>query len=263
MARYEVEAADLRRRIKAGEFQVGSTLPRITELAEARGVSPATIRSALNMLSEEGLVRVVRGTGAIVQPPQPTRRRIRRGQMVMRDPRRGYIFPAAAHAQEPWQVHGRPHASMAPATAVVADLFDIEEGASTLRRRRVTSPAGEPPFQLVDTWLSPDAVSDAPRVAEASTGPGGYLDRLEEAGHGPIAWSETTRSRMPSRDEAKLLEISPALPVFELVLVGTSARTGNPVEATVRVIPADRVEMVADFQRDESAAWPVTPVTLV
>lgn len=261
MARYEVEAADLRRRIRAGEFQVGSTLPRIAELAEARGVSPATIRSALSLLSEEGLVRVVRGTGAIVQPPQPDRRRIRRGQTVMRDPERGYIFPAAANAHEPWQVHGRPNASLAPAPEQVAALFGIGTGVETLRRRRVTSPAGEPPFQLVDTWLSPDAVADAPRVAEPSTGPGGYLDRLEEAGHGPISWTETIRCRMPSREEAKLLEISPALPTFELVLVGVSARTARPIEATIRVIPADRVEMVADFQRDESAAWPTQPVT--
>lgn len=260
MARYEVEASDLRRRIKAGEYQVGSTLPRIADLAEARGVSPATIRAALTRLSEEGLIRVVRGTGAIVLAPQPTRRRIKRGQTVQRDPQRGYMFPAVAHAQEPWQVHGRAARSMVPAPAIVAELFQIEPGTETLRRRRVTSPVGESPFQIVDTWLSPEVVADAPQVAEPSTGPGGYIDRLEEAGHGPISWQETTRARMPSSEEAKLLTISTALPVFELVLVGSSARTGQPVDVTIRIIPADRVEMVADFQRAESAAWPVQPI---
>lgn len=261
MARYEVEAAHLRGRIKAGEWEVGTTLPRITELAEERQVSPQTIRSALNTLAEEGLVRIVRGTGAIVQPPQPERRRIPRGQMVTRDQKRGYIFPAASHPQEPWQVHGKPFRAMVPAPAVVAEAFDIERGTETLRRRRVTSPAGEPPFQLVDTWLSAEAVSDAPQVAEPSTGPGGYLDRLEQAGHGPISWTETTRARMPSREEAKLLEIPTSVPVFELVLIGTSARSGQPLEVTVRVIPADRVEMVAEFIRDETATWPVAPVS--
>lgn len=261
MARYEVEAAHLRGRIAAGEWRAGETLPRVTELAEERQVSAHTIRNALAKLAEEGLVRVVRGTGAIVQPPQPERRRIKRGQTVSRDPRRGYIFPAASRPDEPWQVHGRPVAAMAPAPPVVADVLGIEPGTETLRRRRVTSPAGQPPFQLVDTWLSAEAVADAPRVAEPSTGPGGYLDRLEEAGHGPISWQETTRARMPSREEAKLLEVSPSLPVFELVLVGTSGRTGRPLEVTVRVIPADRVEMVAQFDRAESAAWPVQPVS--
>lgn len=261
MARYEVEAAHLRARIQAGEWEVGATLPRITELAEERQVSAHTIRNALAKLAEEGLVRIVRGTGAIVQPPQPERRRIPRGQTVTRDPRRGYIFPAASHPQEPWQVHGKPFRAMAPAPTFVAHAFGIDPGTETLRRRRVTSPAGEPPFQLVDTWLSAEAVADAPQVAEPSTGPGGYIDRLEEAGHGPISWTETTRARMPSSEEAKLLEVPAVGPVFELLLVGTSARTGRPLEVTVRVIPADRVELVAEFQRAESAAWPVSPVS--
>jgi GntR family transcriptional regulator len=261
MARYEVEAAHLRRKIQGGEYKVGEVLPRITELTKERKVSAATIRKALEVLEEEGLVRVVRGTGAIVQPPIPPRRRIRRGVEIERDPARGYIFPAAAHPQEAWQVHGQPRRSMEPASAVVADAFGVELGTPTLRRRRVTSPAGDPPFQIVDTWLSAQAVADAPQVAEPSTGPGGYLDRLEEAGHGPISWQETTRARMPSTEEARLLSISSALPVLELTLTGTSGRSGQVLETTVRVIPADRVEMVTDLRRADSATWPVQPVS--
>lgn len=261
MARYEIEAAHLRRMIESGEYGVGTTLPRITELSEARGVSPATIRRALEALSDEGLVRVVRGTGAIVQPPAPPRRRIQRGLLVERDPARGYVFPAASHPGEPWEAHGKPRASMEPAPALVADILGVAPGTPTLRRRRVTSPVGAPPFQLVDTWLSTTAIADAPRAAEPSTGPGGYLDRLEEAGHGPISWAETTRARMPSSEEAKHLKIGTSLPVFELSLVGTSASTGDAIEATVRVIPADRVEMIATLDRAPSASWPVQPVS--
>jgi GntR family transcriptional regulator len=259
MARYEVEAARLRDLIRSGKYPIGEALPRISELAEQRGVSPATIRAALTLLSEEGLVRVVRGTGAIVQPPRPARRRIRRGLAIERDPGRGYVFPAAAHAGEPWQVHGRPVRSMEEAPAYIAAILDAEPGTQLLRRRRITSPAGDPPFQIVDTWLSSVAVADAPRVAGADTGPGGYIDRLEEAGHGPIGWQETTRARMPSRKEARLLKISTSLPVFELTLIGTSARTHCAVDVTVRVIPADRVEMVADLRRADSATWPTEP----
>jgi GntR family transcriptional regulator len=260
MARYEVEAAHLRQKIRGGEYEVGRVL-NIANLTQERGVSAATIRRALEVLEEEGLIRVVRGTGAIVQPPAPPRRRIRRGVAVERDPARGYIFPAAAHPQEPWQVHGQPRASMELAPSLVAEVFEVEPGTPTLRRRRVTSPAGELPFQVVDTWLSHQAVADAPQIAQPSTGPGGYLDRMEEAGHGPIAWQETTRARMPTAEEARLLSISAALPVLELTLIGRSGRTGQPLEATVRVIPADRVEMVAELQRAESAKWPVGPVS--
>jgi GntR family transcriptional regulator len=122
-------------------------------------------------------------------------------------------------------------------------------------------PTGEPPFQLVDTWIHPDAVADAPQVAEPNTGPGGYLDRLEQAGHGPITWTEIARVRMPSREEAALLGISTAVPVLELTRVGTSARTGAAIEATVCVIPGDRVELVTVLQREPSAKWPIRPAT--
>lgn len=260
MARYEIEAAQLRRKIERGEYRVGETLPRIADLTAERGVSPATIRRALEVLEDEGLVRVVRGTGAIVQPPPAPRRRISRGVQIERDPARGYIFPAASTPGEPWQVHGKARRSMEPAPKTVSEIFSIPEGTTTLRRRRVTSAVGEPPFQIVDTWLSAQAVADAPQIAEPSTGPGGYLDRLEEAGHGPLSWQETTRARMPSTEEARLLSMSAALPVFELVLVGRSASTSEPLEVTVRVIPSDRVELVANLQRAESAAWPVRPV---
>lgn len=252
-------ADDLRARVLNKEKQPGETLATIAELADQYDVARETVRAAVKMVASEGLVRSVHRRGIVVQD-RVRRRRIRRGQTVTRNPHTGYVFPATHDAGEKWVAHGTPHRSLEAAPAIVADTFGVEVGSSVLRRRRVTSPEGEPPFQLVDTWLSPQAVADAPQVAEPSTGPGGYLDRLEEAGHGPISWREITRIRMPSPDEAKLLEISQALPVFEITMTGYSARTDQPVEVTIKVIPGDRVELYADLVRGESATWPVTPV---
>lgn len=262
MARFEMEAARIRRMIEAGDLRPGDRL-RIADVTSDRGISTYTVRRALEVLEEEGLVRVVRGTGAVIQPPTPARRRIPRGVAIERDPTRGYVFPAAAHVGEPWEAHGRPKASLEPVPQQVADLLDVPAGSRQVRRRRITSPLGDPPFQIVDTWLSPTAVADAPQAAEPVTGPGGYLDRIEESGHGPLSWQETTTARMPSGEEARLLGISPALPVLELILVGRSGRSGRSdeaVEVTIRVIPADRVEMVTELIRAESARWPVDPV---
>lgn len=256
MAKYQEVADDLRRRIQSGEIRPGEKLPHTSDLVEQYGFSKETIRAAIDLLAGEGLVRTVKRLGTVVQPVPTERRRIKRGLMVMRDPARGYVFPAASRPDEPWAVHGRPRRAYVPAPVAVAETFGIEAGTDILRRRRVTSPAGEAPFQIVDTWISPEGVRDAPKVADESTGPGGYLDRLEESGHGPIGWQETTRTRMPSSEEAQLLEISKAVPVMEMTLVGTSGGTGRAVEVTVRVIPGDRVELVSDFRRDASAAWP-------
>jgi GntR family transcriptional regulator len=252
---YRELAELLRGQIEGGEYPPGAPLPSIPELMDQWKLARQTVRSAINQLASEGLVRTAPRRGTVVQA-RTERRRIARSQVVTRSSAGMYVFPAAGYPDEVWQTHGTPHRSQEPAPDLVAEIFGVEAGSPVLRRRRVMSPEEEPPFQIVDTWLSPQAVEDAPRIAEKSTGPGGYLDRLEEAGHGPISWTETTRTRMPSEEEARLLEISTALPVMELSLVGTSGRTGDALEVTMRVIPGDRVELVAALVRDESAAWP-------
>ncbi|MER8003051.1 GntR family transcriptional regulator [Streptomyces sp. NPDC095613] len=253
---YRELAELLRGRIEGGEYPPGEKLPNIEELMETYELARQTVRAAINQLASEGLVRTVTRKGTYVQA-RLGRRRVRRNHVVTRSRAGMYIFPAAAYPDEPWQTHGTPHRSMEAAPEVVAEQFGVEVGSEVLRRRRVMSPEEEPPFQIVDTWLSPQAVADAPQIAEKSTGPGGYLERLEEAGHGPISWSEITRTRMPSAEEASLLQIPGVLPVMEMILVGRSGRTEDALEVTIRVIPGDRVELVADLVRDASAQWPL------
>lgn len=246
----------LRGRIEGGEFPPGEKLPPITDLMEQYGVSRQAVRTAIGHLAASGTVRTAGRQGTIVQPLRE-RRRIQRSHIVTRSTGGMYVFPAASFADEPWQTHGTPKASYEPAPERVTTTFGLDADHPVVRRRRVMSPEGEPPFQIVDTWLSPRAVADAPQVAQPSTGPGGYLDRLEkDAGHGPISWVETTRVRMPSGEEARLLEIPTTMPVMELVIVGRSGRDNQPLEVTIRVIPGDRVELVSELIRDESAAWP-------
>jgi GntR family transcriptional regulator len=260
MARYEEVAADLRQRIEGGEWPPGETLPTTAELMERYGYSKETVRAAVDVLAKEGLVRVIKRRGTVVQDRTVARRRIARSTTVMRDPLRGYVFPAASRPDEPWEVHGQPKRMFAPIPAGVAERLGLEPGTEVMRRRRVTSPAGEPPFQIADAWIHPEALLEAPQAGEISTGPGGYLDRIEEAGHGPLEWEETTRVRMPAKEEASLLQIALEMPVWEMTTVGVSARTGRAVEASVRVIPADRAELVSKLQRGASAQWPVEPV---
>jgi DNA-binding GntR family transcriptional regulator len=125
-----------------------------------------------------------------------------------------------------------------------------------MRRLRVTGPATEPPFQINDSWIHPRGVADAPAVADQEPGPGGWLYRLEMAGHGPIEWTERHRARMPVREEADLLQIPMTLPVLEIVRVGTSAKDKKPIEVTMYVIPSDRVEQMVKLDRATGAEWP-------
>ena len=55
----EIVAADLRRRIEAGEWERDEALPTTAALAEHYGVSQATVTRVLRLLAAEGLVRTV------------------------------------------------------------------------------------------------------------------------------------------------------------------------------------------------------------
>lgn len=75
MARYLEIADDLRNRIQTGEFPVGSQLPSISILQDEYDVPGLnTIRSAQQVLVEEGLLRTQQGVGAFVIASQPPER---------------------------------------------------------------------------------------------------------------------------------------------------------------------------------------------
>lgn len=168
----------------------------------------------------------------------------------------GYSFPSAS-SQEVWKHHIPPVASVEQLTDPrIAKLLGVPVGSEVMRRFRVTGPESEPPFQINISWIHPRGVADAPEVASQAPGPGDWLYRLERAGHWPISWMEIHRARMPTKDEAGLLEIPTSLPVLEIVRVGTSGRDGNPIEVTEYVVASDRVETVHVLHRDESAQGP-------
>ena len=62
-------ADDLAKRMSSGEFPPGSRLPSEAELAESYGVAKMTVRRALDVLRERGLIRTLHGRGSVVVPP--------------------------------------------------------------------------------------------------------------------------------------------------------------------------------------------------
>lgn len=257
MSRQREIADDLRRRIHAGEWAAGQTIPRMIDLVAEYNASRSTITAVIRELEGEGLLISIKRKGTVIMEARP-RRRIVRGVSVHR--RRllegGYSFAATQPGEPTWTHHVPPTRRMEPIPPRPAVLLGLKPGDLAFRRRRVTSPEGEPPFTLSDSWIPVPILEAAPRVGEQGP-PGGYLDAIEAAGHGPLSWHEVTRARMPEREEAALLGIPVRVPVLEICRVSVSASTGAPVEVTVMVIPSDRVETVVELQRDETAAYEV------
>jgi GntR family transcriptional regulator len=59
-------ADDLVKRIKRGEFPVGARLPSEAELAQDYRTAKMTVRRALEILRERGLIRTLHGRGSVV-----------------------------------------------------------------------------------------------------------------------------------------------------------------------------------------------------
>ena len=62
-----LQLADIiRERIASGEYGPGAKLPTIDQVVRETGLSPMTIRRAMKVLADEGLVEVVPGRGSFV-----------------------------------------------------------------------------------------------------------------------------------------------------------------------------------------------------
>lgn len=75
--RYMQVAAAMRRWIEFGQWQPGDRIPSLPELQEEFAVARVTIRQAVEILEQEGLLRRVQGTGTFVASILPDNRWLR------------------------------------------------------------------------------------------------------------------------------------------------------------------------------------------
>ena len=259
---YLTIAADLERRIKAGEWPAGEKLPHRVDLVKDYEVSRTTIDNAVGVLEAKGLVWALPRRGTIIRYGM-TRQRRPRGNIVKRNvagEERGYSFPSAS-STEVWRHHVPPTSGEDPLNDPrLARFLGVPEGTVCYHRHRVTGPETEPPYQVSDSWIHPDVAAAVPEVSTTRPGPvSSWIFHVEtKGGHWPIHWVEYHRARLPAAEEASELEIPLSVPVLEIVRVGRSGRTSKAVEVTQTVIPSDRVETVQVLERDDAAQapWP-------
>src|SRR5260221_11360075 len=139
--RYLSLADALRSRLAAGAFGPGGALPSEATIGREHGVSRVTVRRALEVLREEGVVTSRQGAGWFVAA-DPVRQALGRVTTV-----EAALEAAGASPERRVLEFG-----FEPATAAVAASLDLEPGAEVLRVRRLTLADGAP-FALVTVWL--------------------------------------------------------------------------------------------------------------
>ena len=138
-SRYAALAAAMRARIVAGEWPPGSAIPAEQTLAAEHGVALGTMRRALDLLAEQGLVDRVHGRGTFVRQGLS-------GAPMLRFFRFGHAAAAGAPASS---ILAR---EALPAPPEVARALGCGNGEQALRLLRLRS-VGQQPALHEEIWL--------------------------------------------------------------------------------------------------------------
>lgn len=228
--------------IEEGTLKPGEWLPSRKTLATNHGVVISTVRAALGILADRGLVELVPGRGAIV-----TKRRLPMTRHAMdvtqqEGPWRGFLLSVAATGAEPFT---DPDIRDVNATVEVASWLAVPVGTRVLERNRTQGQVVDgvrQPIQVAVTWFAPSITEQLPVLRQRDTGPGGMYARMSEAGH-TLRWEDTVTERPATADERARLELAEGQHVL-LIWRRCYNQDDRILEVTRRAIRSDRSPVV-------------------
>ncbi|MCX4697020.1 GntR family transcriptional regulator [Streptomyces sp. NBC_01373] len=240
--KYREIADDLRRRINAGEFGEKRKLASERDLRTHYDVSQMTVRQALGVLRDEGLIESRVGSGWYVAEWRP----------IVRNALKRLSANQWGEGRSMWDVDIDDRLMEAldvqieliEAPADVARTLDLEEGEAVWRRNRLYAVEGE--VVMRSTSYIPDDLARGTRITQIDSGPGGTYARLREAGHGPVQFREQLRCRLATPAEVDDLHLAAGAPVVEQHRSAMRA-DGRVVEINRMVLDASRFLFVYDF----------------
>jgi GntR family transcriptional regulator len=240
-------AAALRDQIVSGELAPGARLQTERALTAEWGVAPQTIRQAVAILKNEGLVIGKAGSGVFVRTAPPL---IRLGTARFSRAKRA---AGKAAQQSEAEAAGRTFRQEVlglgevEAPEFVARWFGVEPGAAVFRRYR-REYVDEQITHVSASYYMPEVVAGT-AITETSTGPGGSYARLEEKGHLLTRFHQEFSARMPTPDEIRLLRLPAGTPVMDVVRVAYGEH--GPLEVYTSVVNASMIIFTEDFDAPE------------
>lgn len=244
--KYREVADDLRRRINEGEFNEGRRkLPSERDLVaeyKATTTSAMTVRQALGILRDEGLIESRVGSGWYVAEWRP----IVRNALDRLYPNRW------GEAQSMWEVdaEGRTldvedlQVQFAKAPPEIARVLGVKAGEKVWQRNRKYVVDGVAVMRA--TSYIPDEFARDTRITENDTGKGGVYARLRDAGNGPVEFQEQLRGRSAQVAEIDDLNLALGATVVEQHRIAKRA-DGRVVEVSRMILDASKFLFVYDF----------------
>lgn len=231
-------ADELRQAISAGQLAPGAKLPSERELAEQYGTARNTVRQAVRILSESGLVTAEHGKGVFVRAAanlirlgsdrySPRHRETGLSPFLIECAKQGKAGRFEVLSVE----------RVTPPEDVARRLDLATDSDSALRRENVFW-ANTDPVQRVTTWI-PWIIAEGTTLLDDEVGHAyGIHGVLEERGHTMTRLDDEISARMPTPDERDRLRLPPGVPVID-VLHTSIDQDGEAYELTRFVLRAD------------------------
>jgi GntR family transcriptional regulator len=221
-------AKDLRQQIVEGQIATGEALPSERDLCEIMAASRVTVRKAIELLIEEGLLSRRQGSGTYV-----TSRVKVLGSFLS-----SFSEDAKARGETTetiWMMK-----VIAVASEEEARLLELPEGTEVARLSRVRMAGGEP-------LAIENAVVPAEMLPDISTLGNSLYQALDKRGNCPVTGLQKIRAAMADAGEASLLSLSEKTAVLHIERL-TRRADGRPVELTRSTYRGDRYEFVSELR---------------
>jgi|CZKW01.1.fsa_nt_gi GntR family transcriptional regulator len=238
----------LRAEIQEGQRRPGSQLPTESEFQHAYGVSRTTIRSALATLAAEGLVVTRKGFGSYVRDRQPLRRISSTHRHASHRASGKPEFDTEAIAQGQIPSRRMMMIGRGPVPADIAAWLDCAAGDEAVIRKRLQLLDDVP--AVISTSYYPLWVAGGTRLELPEALPEGPDNLIERLGHDFARGLELLRTRMPTPDEARLLELEPGVPVARMLHIDYDP-DGRTLQVADDLYAGDRHEFAFEWEGDD------------
>lgn len=218
----------LRRQIVEGKIGAGAALPSERDLCDIMGASRVTVRKAIELLIEEGLLSRRQGSGTFVTP------RIQAPGSFLSS----FSEDATARGETTdtiWMMK-----IMGVASEEEARLLELSEGAKVARLSRVRMAGGEP-LAVENAVIPAEMLPDISKLGNS------LYQALDKRGNRPVTGRQKIRAALAGPTEAGLLSIPQRTEILRIERI-TRRADGRPVELTRSAYRGERYEFVSELR---------------
>jgi GntR family transcriptional regulator len=238
-AKYQEIADRLRDQIDNGDFQPGERLPSEPDLVRQFDASRNTVRLALALLTNQGLVVTRQGLGTFVtEPARPFTALLSKVNVQPAGQSASTVLPHVGNTGGEVETT-RLVVEKSPASPSVAEKLEIAPGDLTVVRRRQGSIGGVP-WMIMASFFPLDVAEGTP-LEQAGEIARGSIRLLAEMGFPQVGFVDEIGARMPSAREFAFFGLSTGTPV--VVVNRTAYAQDRPIRLTRYIYRADRVRL--------------------